>query len=85
MGALTFYFDICFGRRFHSEAASVAAIQTHKIGCFYLPGANLTTWDKLCLFVRAHDRIVSLAEATTRPFVFHLTPTNKIVQIELPK
>lgn len=135
MGSLTFYFDICFGkrfpeailkarppfgveyhgskgnrfkqdtpddkwlqivgekgwivfshdRRFHKEASSIAAIKQHKVGCFYLPGANQNTWSKLYMFVRAHHRIIELASQTERPFVFYLTALNKIEEIRLSK
>lgn len=135
MGELTFYFDICFGkrfpeaivrarppfaveyhgskgnrfkqdtpddkwlhivgekgwivfshdRRFHKESASASAIKHHKIGCFYLPGAESSTWDKLYMFMRAHPRIIELAKATARPYVFHLNALNRIEPVELMK
>lgn len=135
MGALTFYFDICFGKRFpksilkahppfsveyhgskgnkfkqntpddkwlsvvgpkgwlvfshdrkfHNEQPAIEAIKQHKIGCFYLPGANSDTWTKLYMFMRAHHRIMELSESTEKPFVFHLTALNKIEQVRIPK
>lgn len=134
MGQLTFYFDICFGkrfpqaiekarpslfsveyhgnknnkfkqdmpddkwlsvvgqkdwvvfshdRRFHKESASIAAIKFHNIGCFYMAGANMDTWSKLSLFMKAHPRIVDLAKATAKPYVFNITALSRIEQIEL--
>jgi hypothetical protein len=124
MGPLTFYFDICFGkrfpeaiskanppfsveyhsskankfkqdmpddrwlsiigqkgwiafsqdRRFHTEEASITAIKQHKVGCFYLPGANSNTWSKLYMFLRASDRLMAAA----------LTALNKIEKVRLP-
>lgn len=133
MGALTFYFDICFGKRFpeailrarppfsveyhggkgnkfkqdmpddkwlgivgakgwvvfshdrkfHNEAPSIVALKQHKIGCFYLPGANQDTWSKLHHFVRACPRIIDLAENVERPFIYHLTHLNKLERVEI--
>jgi PIN like domain len=135
VGQLTFYFDICFGkrfpesiakakppfaieyhggkgntfrqdmpddkwlhivgergwvvfshdRRFHKESASASAIRHHKIGCFYLHGAQLTTWEKLYLFMKAHHRICELASSTERPYVYHVTALNRINRIELTR
>jgi hypothetical protein len=133
MGQLTFYFDVCFGkrfpeaiskarppfsveyhcskknrfrqdmpddkwlsiigqkgwvafshdRRFHTEEASIMAIKQHKVGCFYLPGAQKDTWTKLYMFVRAYDRLISVARETEKPFVFRLTALNKIEKVSL--
>jgi PIN like domain len=70
-------------RRFHKESASVAAIKYHNIGCFYLPGANLDTWSKMFMFMKAHSRIIELAQSTTKPFVFHVTALNKVEPIDI--
>jgi PIN like domain len=133
VGELTFYFDICFGRRFpeiilrarppfyvewhgsrnnkfkqdtpddkwlavvgekgwvvfshdrrfHEESASAAAIKHHNIGCFYMAGATYDNWTKLELFMRAHRRIIDLATATKRPYVFQLTALNHLERLEL--
>jgi hypothetical protein len=133
MGSLTFYFDVCFGKRFpetllkarppflveyhgnkgnrfkqdisddkwlsavgskgwiafshdrkwHYEQPAIEAIRQHKIGCFYLPGANDDTWTKLHMFMRAHHRIMELAANAEKPFIFHLTALNKIEQVRL--
>ena len=72
-------------RRFHKESASVAAIKYHNIGCFYLAGANLDTWSKLVLFVKAHRRIIDLATATAKPYVFHVNLLNRLDTIEIGK
>ena len=70
-------------RRFHKESASTAAIKFHNIGCFYMAGANMDTWSKLSLFMKAHPRIVDLAKATAKPYVFNITALSRIEQIEL--
>jgi hypothetical protein len=134
MGQLTFYFDVCFGKRFpeailkarppfsvesfwskglkfkqntpddkwlevigqkqwiafshdrkfHTEDPSIVAIKQHKIGCFYLPGANDSTWTKLYMFMRGCHRIADLASSTERPFVYRLTALNKIERVKIP-
>lgn len=72
-------------RRFHNEFAAASAIRFHKIGCFYLYGANSNTWSKLYMFMRAHERIIDLAKATERPYVFHLNALNRIEKLELTR
>ena len=135
MGKLTFYFDICFGKRFpetllrarppfnvefhgnknnkfkqntpddkwlsvvgqkewivfshdrkfHTDTVAIKAIRQHKIGCFYICGANRNTWEKLISFVRGYHRIVVLAKSTERPYIFHLTELNRLEKVTLPE
>ena len=71
-------------RKFHSEATETAAVKQHGIGCFYLPCANESTWEKISAFVRTFSRIVDLAKSETRPFVFNVRKNGRISRVELP-
>ena len=71
-------------RKFHNDTIATAAIKQHKIGCFYLCGASSSTWDKLIAFAKGYHRIVDLAATTERPFIYHLTETNRLIKVELP-
>ena len=70
-------------RKFHKLLPEIAAIMQYNIGCFYLPGAEAETWDKLCLFVKVAPRIISLAENTTRPFIYNVTKAGHFEQVPL--
>jgi hypothetical protein len=70
-------------QKFHSITAEAMAIKQHNVGCFYLPGATLKTFDKVQLFFNAYARIASLA-AGTRPFLYRVMPSGKINSVRLP-
>ena len=44
-------------RKFHTLLPERSAIKQYDAGCFYLPGANDTTWDKTRYFMRWFDGI----------------------------
>ena len=71
-------------RKFHSLLPEISAIKQHKAGCFYLPGANSPTWDKLGYFVRASDRITELAQTTATPFIFNVAGNGRITRVSIP-
>jgi hypothetical protein len=71
-------------RKFHDLTVEIAAIKQHQVGCFYLWGAQLPTWDKLQCFVRGYNRIATLAAATPKPFIFHLGFSNRITKVAIP-
>ncbi|MBV9052257.1 MAG: hypothetical protein JO196_07640 [Hyphomicrobiales bacterium] len=72
-------------RKFHNESAASEAIRQHRIGCFYLWGANAETWDKLKVFLRAADGIMRLAESEMRPFIFQVAHNARISRVPLPE
>jgi hypothetical protein len=71
-------------RKFHSEASECTAIQQNSIGCFYLWGNNASSWEKLCSFARAYDKIVNAIEQTPRPFVYEVTKLGRLKRVALP-
>jgi PIN like domain len=129
---LTFYFDVCFGRRFpealrhtrppfnveyhhkakfkqtmkdddwlalcgqrnwiafshdrkwHLIEVEIAAIKRHGVGCFYLWGANESTFEKLQCFMGAYDVINSAARDTPMPFIYNVPRNCRLEQIEIP-
>lgn len=70
-------------QKFHAITPEAMAIRQHNVGCFYLPGANLPTFDKIHIFFRAYVRIVQLA-ATQKPFLYRVMPTGRIHGVRLP-
>ena len=71
-------------RKFHVRLPEISAIKQYQAGCFYLPGANWTTWEKTRHFMRFYDGIASRIDATTKPFVYRLAPTGKFTKISIP-
>jgi hypothetical protein len=70
-------------RRWHDESASIAAIRTHRIGCFYLWGAQMPTWDKLRGFTRGYDHIRQATDVV-RPFIFYLNQFGALTRVPIP-
>jgi hypothetical protein len=70
-------------RKFHKILPEIAAIKQHSIGCFYLWGGEITTWEKLCLFTRASPKIMALAEQTRRPFIYNVTKARRFESVPL--
>jgi PIN like domain len=70
-------------QKFHQILPEVSAIKQHGIGCFYLWGAEARTWDKLCFFIAAVEKIMWLAEDTKRPFVYRVTKTRRFEAVPL--
>lgn len=70
-------------RKFHLLDNEKAAIKQYKVGCFYLWGANATTWDKMKVFARAYDRIIDLATKTPTPYIFDVRKDGRIVRVPI--
>jgi hypothetical protein len=71
-------------RKWHVEAPNIEAIKQHRIGCFYLWGANASTWEKLKCFMRGYDRIAGIADASSRPFIYELDHNGRLTQVTIP-
>jgi PIN domain-containing protein len=71
-------------RQFHARLPEIAAIKQHSGGCFYLPGANSPTWDKLYYFVRGYRGIEWRVRETPRPFIFNLSREGRFKRVKIP-
>jgi hypothetical protein len=71
-------------QKFHTITAEAMAIRQHNVGCFYLPGASAETFYKVQLFLKAYQRIASLAVGSTKPFLYRVMLTGKIQPVRLP-
>lgn len=78
------WFVFSHDRNFHTNAAAMSAIKQHTIGCFYVWGAEATTWEKLRSFARASTKITEAAAKTPRPFIFHLTKVGSLASVKIP-
>jgi hypothetical protein len=71
-------------RKFHTLLPERSAVKQYKAGCFYLPGANDSTWDKTRYFMRWYDGIATRAASTTKPFIFDLSALGRFMPISIP-
>ena len=71
-------------RKFHTLLPEIAAIKQYSAGCFYLPGANSRTWDKMQYFMRWFDGIKTRVDTTAKPFIFDLSTSGRFKRINIP-
>lgn len=71
-------------RKFHSESMEAAAIKQHEVACFYLPGADATTWNKLRYFIVAYPNICRVVQNENKPYIYQVLHTGNLKQIPFP-
>lgn len=69
--------------KFHRVPIELAAIRQHRIGVFYLAGAELPTWERARIFFRAFDRIAQMVATTTPPFIFRVDSHGRLRHVAL--
>lgn len=76
---------IVFSQDYHLHLLpnQLFAIQQWKVGGFYLWGAEAPRWEKLRVFARAYDRILSRAVSTPKPFLYRVRKDSRIDQVAL--
>jgi hypothetical protein len=77
------WFILSHDNKWHKNEVERVAVKQHAAGCFYLYGNNSLTWYKLRAFIRAADKIVALAKATQRPFIFRAASNGRVTHIKL--
>lgn len=77
------WFAFSHDRKWHENAPELAAILQHKIGCFYLWGAQANTWEKVRFFVRHSANIIKLAQTTPRPFLYYVTKNGRVERMNI--
>lgn len=71
-------------RKYHLMPSELVAIKQHKIGCFYLWGAEATKWGKMRVFVLAYNRIVEAEARTPRPFIYDVDKRGVLKLVSIP-
>ena len=59
--------------KWHLEDIHREIIKQHRIGVFYMWGAESRRWDAFRVFVAGFPRLMTLAKQTERPFIFRGT------------
>ena len=70
--------------RLHLLPNQLYAIQQWKVGGFYLWGAEAPRWEKLRVFARAYDRILSRVASTSKPFLYRIRKDSRLDRVPLP-
>lgn len=76
---------IGFDRKFHRRPNELMALAAYEVGCFYLGGANLGTWDRFRVFLKAYDRIAEIVEDTSRPFIYRVNSRGSVKKVDVSK
>ncbi len=71
--------------RYHLHEQILAAIKTHKIGVFYVWGANATKWETMRVVARTYDKIIEIAQNVERPFIFKISKSGRFRRVDLPR
>lgn len=69
-------------KKWHGEMPAMAAIKEHKIGCFYLWGAQVPTWDKYVCLARTYDKIKARLN-TPKPFIYRVTSNYRVDTVKI--
>ncbi|NMN57286.1 hypothetical protein FHT36_001183 [Xanthobacter sp. SG618] len=64
--------------KFHKESAELCAVVQHKIGCFYLWGAQMPTWHKIAHLTAIYPKISKIANSEKRPYIYRANQQNRL-------
>lgn len=67
--------------KWQGEPAALKAINQHKIGCFYLYGANSLGFFKMKSLAHNYDKIVKICGEEKRPFIYRVTASNRLTKV----
>lgn len=56
--------------KFHIIEHEMTALKQHGLRCFYFPDGQVGMWNVLEIFMRAHRKMISIAQETKPPFIY---------------
>ena len=71
-------------KKYHLMPNELMAIKQHKIGCFYLWGAEAIRWEKMRIFALAYERILKVVAGTKKPFIFDIDKRGALRPLSIP-
>ena len=77
------WFVVAQDYHFHARPVELDAIRQHNVGCFYLWGAEAPQWDTFRCFARAYEKIVTIANTQSRPFIYLIHHSGTVSQLPL--
>lgn len=69
--------------KFHSVAVENLAVRQHRLGCFYLPGAESPIFYKAEIFFIANRRMIEIARSRKPPYIFNIARDGRFTEITL--
>jgi hypothetical protein len=66
---------------YHLYDQILDAIKAHKIGVFYVWGANATKWETMRVITRTYPRMLEIAESVERPFIFKISKSGRFRRV----
>ncbi len=68
---------------FHNKQNELYAIKQHRIGVFYIWGAEARQWDILRCFARAYDKIIKTALSIEKPFIYRVIECGRLYEVKI--
>ena len=68
---------------FHNRQNELYAIKQHRIGVFYLWGAEARQWDIMRCFAHAYDNIINASISTERPFIYRIIKNGRLNKVAI--
>lgn len=75
------WFVLSYDAKWQVEDPAIQAINQHKIGCFYLPGASSIGFLRLIRLARAYNRMKEIIGKEKRPFIYRIASNNRFTKI----
>lgn len=68
-------------KKWQNESLAVEAIKQHKIGCFYLYGANSKHFFKVGSLAYNFHKVQKILGRERRPFIYQITSQNRLRKV----
>ena len=75
------WIELSHDAKWQSELAPMKAIQQHKIGCFYLHGANSLGFFKMKSLAHNYDKIKRVCDNEKGPYIYRVTASNRLTKV----
>ena len=75
---------IAIGQDYHHHLMDLErdAIRTHRVGVFYLWGANASQWEQLRVLAKAWSRIEAMS-TTAPPFIYRIEKSGRLTNVPI--
>lgn len=77
------WFAIGQDYRHHLMDLEREAIRTHRVGVFYLWGADASQWEQLRVLARAWSRIEAMTATAPPPFIYRIEKSGRLVRVPI--
>ncbi|WP_176342572.1 PIN-like domain-containing protein [Oceanibaculum nanhaiense] len=69
--------------KFQHLEVEALAIKQHKVAGFAIWGAQMPTWDKVCLFVRGYPKMMEIIKSEKPPYLYRLRSNARLEKVNL--